>query len=178
MKASAANDTKDNGSNDDNNDNNKSKKKKQNTAIHKRDTRGPAAFEVDELRAEQQRGDTRFYLVKWTGYDEEHNTCEPDYHICAEGLITKFNGRKKEPWKWSYHVGVAVNDKQPGWHDFDQKAATVVEAAYVKWLNNPGGAASQLTLTVGKYNYKIDLAELTQTNLTHDNHTVRKLRRA
>jgi len=69
--------------------------------------------------------------------------------------------------KWQYdHMG---------WKDYDLAASDVVEAAYQEWLKNP--FTDVRSIHSGQWQYQVDFNLMTQTNIQHEAHTSRKIRR-
>lgn len=69
---------------------------------------------------------------------------------------------------WQYQEG-----KQ--WKDYETAAIPVVEAAYQDWLKNP--FIDVRAVKSGQWKYQVDFNQKTQTNVQHDSHTSRSIRR-
>jgi len=65
--------------------------------------------------------------------------------------------------------------KHGTWHDYDQAASDVVEEAYQDWKKNP--YIDIRAIKSGYWNYSIDFKRMVQTNIQHDAHTQREVRR-
>eukprot|EP01102_Stenamoeba_stenopodia_P003384 TRINITY_DN1336_c0_g1_i1.p1 TRINITY_DN1336_c0_g1~~TRINITY_DN1336_c0_g1_i1.p1 ORF type:complete len:238 (-),score=59.63 TRINITY_DN1336_c0_g1_i1:237-950(-) len=63
-----------------------------------------------------------------------------------------------------------------GWHNYDDEASDVVEKAYQDYLLNPG-ACDVRAVKSGQFHYQVDFVNNKQTNVDHNNHTNRNIRR-
>jgi len=68
---------------------------------------------------------------------------------------------------WQYHHGI--------WKDYKEAASDVVEAAYQEWLRNP--YTDVRAIKSGDWEYQVDFTNMRQTNIQHENHTQRDIRR-
>jgi len=66
--------------------------------------------------------------------------------------------------------------KHGGWHNYDEEASAVVEAAYQDWLNNP--YSDVRSVKSGLWHYMVDFRQMRQTNAEHEAHTQREVRRS
>jgi len=92
-----------------------------------------------------------------------------DHRIASDAPLRGKVQRKEEDEKylWQYQHG--------GWHDYDEEANKMVEAIYQSWLKDPG--VDIRTVKSGHWNYMIDFNTMKQTNIEHENHTERGIRR-
>lgn len=81
----------------------------------------------------------------------------------------KVDKKAKGKWVWQFKE----NDGK--FHNYDQSANELIEEAYAKFLN--GGIDVYSVKSGGRGHYMVDFRELTQTNITHENHTIRSIRR-
>jgi WWE domain/linker histone H1 and H5 family len=72
-------------------------------------------------------------------------------------------------WFWQYYDN--------GWMNYHPDASTIVEAVYQDYLRNPG-CTDVRSVTSGDWNYLVDFKLMQQQNIQHENHTIRKIRRA
>jgi len=63
-----------------------------------------------------------------------------------------------------------------GWCNYDPKASEVVEATYQEYLRNPG-ITDVRSVESGEWNYMIDFRQMSQQNVGHEAHTIRRIRR-
>jgi len=80
---------------------------------------------------------------------------------------TKLVGSKYDH-HWQYHHGT--------WKDYDAKASDTVEETYLKYLENRGETDVRAVKS-GQWEYQVDFMAMKQTNIQHENHTVRNIRR-
>jgi len=77
---------------------------------------------------------------------------------------------KKLVWAWQF----LENDNC--YHNYDKEANDLVESVYQEYLGNPNRVDVNAVQS-GQWKYMVDFRNLTQTNIQHENHTVRKIRR-
>ena len=70
--------------------------------------------------------------------------------------------------KWQYDDN--------GFHDYDKDASKEVEAAYQDYLKSPG-CWDVRSVKSGKWEYQVDFPNMNQTNIQHEKHTQRSIRR-
>jgi len=63
-----------------------------------------------------------------------------------------------------------------GWHAYSAEANRLVEEAYQGYLSNPG-LCDVRAVKSGQWHYQVDFLNFKQTNVDHNNHTVRNIRR-
>jgi hypothetical protein len=63
-----------------------------------------------------------------------------------------------------------------GWKHYDQAASDAVELAYQDYMKSPQNYDVR-AIKSGRWMYQVDFARMEQTNIEHESHTVRKLRR-
>jgi len=91
-----------------------------------------------------------------------------DHRIASDApLRGKAKKKESEQFIWQYQHG--------GWHDYDEEANKMVEAIYQAWKNDPG--VDIRTVKSGHWNYMIDFNLMKQTNIEHESHTERTIRR-
>jgi hypothetical protein len=92
-----------------------------------------------------------------------------DHRIASDAPL-RGKAKKKEgeeEWVWQYKHG--------GWHNYDEEANKMVEAIYQSWVSDP--SVDIRTVKSGHWNYMIDFNTMKQTNIEHEAHTSRDLRR-
>lgn len=62
-----------------------------------------------------------------------------------------------------------------GWKDYKDDASDVVEAAYQDWQANP--FTDVRAIKSGDWQYQVDFNAMMQTNIQHEAHTQRRIRR-
>lgn len=70
--------------------------------------------------------------------------------------------------KWQY--------EDNGWRDYDREASEEVERCYQTYLNCPGQFDVR-SIQSGTWHYQVDFPQMIQTNIRHENHTRRAIRR-
>jgi hypothetical protein len=70
--------------------------------------------------------------------------------------------------KWEYFDN--------GWFAYDKEASDLVEQAYQEYLSNPG-MYDVRSVKSGHWHYMVDFVNFKQTNVEHENHTERNIRR-
>jgi len=70
---------------------------------------------------------------------------------------------------WQYKEG-------QNWKSYDDKASDVVEEVYQKYLANKGDTDVRAVKS-GQWEYQVDFSAMKQTNIQHENHTTRDIRR-
>lgn len=80
---------------------------------------------------------------------------------------------------WQFYdqnnVSVEVQNAS-GWYDYDKPASDVVEEEWQKYIKNRA-MCDVRAVKSGAYEYAVDFMSWTQTNITHHNHKVRRVRR-
>jgi len=71
---------------------------------------------------------------------------------------------------WQYQ------DSATQWKNYDEKASDTVEEVYLNYLSNRGDTDVRAVKS-GQWEYMVDFMALKQTNIQHENHTVRNIRR-
>lgn len=74
------------------------------------------------------------------------------------------------PVSWQYET------KNQGWQPFDAQAVTPIEAEYQKFLADPHNYDVR-EVRSGRFRYFINFAAMRQTNIDHDDHRERAVRR-
>jgi len=89
----------------------------------------------------------------------------------AGGAVKEKKAAKKKAtseYVWQY--------EDRGWHDYDATASDLVEKAYQDYLLNPG-ACDVRSVKSGQFHYQVDFLNNKQTNVDHNSHTQRNIRR-
>jgi poly [ADP-ribose] polymerase len=105
--------------------------------------------------------------------DREAPTVGGKYRFIAQDFVQKQGGFSGA--KWQYWVDDGVNGKVTGWYDYDDVASHQVERLYLEHTYNPHFSCR--SIASGSFTYDVDLAKMIQTNVTHSNHTSRRVRR-
>jgi len=71
-------------------------------------------------------------------------------------------------WVWQYYDG--------GFHNYDPEASNTVEGVYQEYLNSPY-TCDVRAVQSGQWQYEIDFRIMIQTNIQHESHTKRRIRR-
>jgi len=74
----------------------------------------------------------------------------------------------KSDFLWQYFDGK--------WKNYDVEASNTVEEVYQSYLTNRGGTDVRAVKS-GQWEYQVDFMAMKQTNLQHENHTTRNIRR-
>lgn len=93
-----------------------------------------------------------------TGVEQEEDPSAPTCYI---------PGCKYE-YGWQYY--------HDGWRNYDPEASDVVESVYQGYLENRGDTDVRAVRS-GSWEYMVDFLAFKQTNIQHENHTVRDIRR-
>lgn len=134
------------------------------------------SFKSDELQAALQKFE-RIFLQK-TGLEWQRSGDAPvsgKYRCVQQNFTAKRELAKSPTAIWRYWVADGVDGKPVGWYDYDASGNAVVEQLYYEFQNNPWLA--QRIVKSGTYSYLVRLDLRTQTNITHSNHTVRRIAR-
>jgi len=96
------------------------------------------------------------------------NSSKSESEQSSESIsVTKPNGLKGDHM-WQYQDGT--------WKNYDVEAANTVEEVYQGYLANRGDTDVRAVKS-GQWEYMVDFMAMKQTNIQHDNHTVRNIRR-
>ncbi|KAL7579499.1 hypothetical protein ACA910_007876 [Epithemia clementina (nom. ined.)] len=98
--------------------------------------------------------------------DGKHRYIEQDYLSKQEGFTSAL---------WQYWVDDGVDGKDEGWHDYDQEGSIQAERLFSEHAKNIDLA--NRWVVSGACTYELDLVNMTQTNVFHPTHTVRRIRR-
>eukprot|EP00735_Rhodelphis_limneticus_P007161 TRINITY_DN19666_c0_g1::TRINITY_DN19666_c0_g1_i1::g.3342::m.3342 TRINITY_DN19666_c0_g1::TRINITY_DN19666_c0_g1_i1::g.3342 ORF type:complete len:229 (-),score=39.52,sp/Q14781/CBX2_HUMAN/50.00/2e-10,Chromo/PF00385.19/8.2e-13,Chromo/PF00385.19/3.6e+03,WWE/PF02825.15/5.2e+02,WWE/PF02825.15/1.2e-05,Mtf2_C/PF14061.1/0.041 TRINITY_DN19666_c0_g1_i1:74-733(-) len=139
-------------------------------------TKTTNVYPVEELKATKTVKGKVFYLVKWEGYSNAHNTWEPEDNILDPELIENLKKKGTEGnVVWQYYHDKPQDGKTVGWHDYTPEAAQIVEDAYLGWLKDPH--VDIRAVKSGQWMYEVDFNLMKQKNIQHEAHTVRDIRR-
>ena len=88
----------------------------------------------------------------------------------AQVQVSEINNQQSQRIgaKWEYFDN--------GWHPYDQEASDLVEQAYQEYIANPG-MYDVRAVKSGTWHYQVDFPNNKQTNIEHQNHTQRDIRR-
>lgn len=81
---------------------------------------------------------------------------------------------------WEYFLPRPQDGKKAGFHPYSEEACKLVEAGFQKFLKSSqadNNIRAYLTVQSGQFTYEIDFKTMTQRNVEHPSHTVRKIRR-
>ena len=95
------------------------------------------------------------------------------YRFIQQDFIQKARGYKEG--KWQYWVDDGVDGKSTNWYDYTVEGSYNVEELYHLHVQNRN--CHRRIVASGGWTYDVDLNKMTQTNATHSNHTIRKIRR-
>jgi hypothetical protein len=144
-------------------------------------------YEVEQVRAVRVTKSTGAadVLIKWKGFGEEHTSWERSEHArnaakaVKSALEHQAQGQGKTRWRWEYYLD-KPSLKPPrgvGWHSFDQGAADCMSEYFLKYCTDTESVASiQECVGSGKWKYEIDVAAMTQTNVSVSSRTTRPIR--
>jgi len=135
----------------------------------------PALFEKNAGRIALDTGFTKLFM-HWDSAGTARyvkNACVwllgLDHRIASDaplrGKAKKKEGEEAHVWEY----------KHGGWHTYDQEASKMVEAIYQSWVSDP--SVDIRTVKSGHWNYMIDFNTMKQTNIEHEDHTARDIRR-
>jgi len=71
-------------------------------------------------------------------------------------------------WTWQFYDG--------GFHNYDSAASDTVEGVYQEYLSSPY-TCDVRAVQSGQWQYEIDFRLMVQTNIQHESHTKRRIRR-
>jgi len=89
-------------------------------------------------------------------------------NVDEEEEVEEKEKNSKSGYIWQYFDG--------GWCNYDFNASEAVDQVYDQWKKNPGDFDVR-SVRSGQYHYMVDFRQMTQTNVDHENHTTRKIRR-
>jgi len=75
-----------------------------------------------------------------------------------------------DQYRWEYK-------ERDMWFPYTSEASDIVEAAYQEYLSDPNQVDVR-SVQSGMWCYQVDFTNMTQTNIQHQNHTVRDIRRS
>ena len=141
-------------------------------------------YEVEQILAVRLKPGTKTVhscLIKWKGYDDTHNSWEPDVNVDAapartEALTHIWSLDPK--WKWEYYLVGAQDGYAAGWHPFDQSAQDAMSNYLAFHCHGRKGIPGELVVVSGpaRYSYTIDIENMTQTNANLPNKMTRPIR--
>jgi len=86
----------------------------------------------------------------------------------ASSSKTDTTGSGELVWTWQYYDG--------GFHNYDSAASDTVEGVYQEYLTSPY-TCDVRSVQSGQWQYEIDFRLMLQTNIQHESHTKRRIRR-
>jgi len=92
----------------------------------------------------------------------------------TSGKKAKGDKKKATTTPAGYHFQWQYSER--GWKDYDIDASDLVEAAYQGYLSNPG-MCDVRAVKSGQWQYQVDFVNMKQTNIQHEGHTTRNIRR-
>eukprot|EP00548_Thalassiothrix_antarctica_P007746 CAMPEP_0194131720 /NCGR_PEP_ID=MMETSP0152-20130528/2427_1 /TAXON_ID=1049557 /ORGANISM="Thalassiothrix antarctica, Strain L6-D1" /LENGTH=306 /DNA_ID=CAMNT_0038826589 /DNA_START=92 /DNA_END=1012 /DNA_ORIENTATION=+ len=95
------------------------------------------------------------------------------YRFVKQNFISRNAGYKDG--KWQYWVDDGVDGKRVGWYDYTEEGSTQTERLYQEHQSNE--RLGQRLVQSGYFTYSVNLQKMTQTNITHSNHTTRRIQR-
>jgi len=143
-----------------------------------------AQYEVERIlavRLDPASKTVHSCLIKWKGYDDTHNSWEPDANVDAgparnEALTHIWSPNAK--WTWEYYLAQPQDGYAAGWHPFDQSAQDAMSHYLFFYCHGIKPLGDQLVVVSGprRYSYTIDIAAMTQTNANLPNKMMRPIR--
>lgn len=98
-----------------------------------------------------------------------------------------YSARKPATFRWQYYdpdpskqTPLSATTSNPTfWRNYDESCNDALNGAYLFFLQGRSGSTerSRPSIHSGGYNYHVDFSTMTQTNMTHPDHTVRHVRR-
>ena len=85
--------------------------------------------------------------------------------------------RENNSVAWQYCVDDGVDNKENRWYDFGSRGSAEAERLYQEHCHNVGLGTRWIQLGETSWMYMLDLENMTQTNVSHRDHTVRRIRR-
>ncbi|GMH37477.1 hypothetical protein BSKO_05350 [Bryopsis sp. KO-2023] len=108
-------------------------------------------------------------------FGDDYETVEGNYVWIQRDHEARARFQDEEQASWQYYVDDFVDGKEEGWYDYDDNGAHVVEELYHEWTWN--SQLSQRCVQSGVWEYSVDLSRMTQTNVKHNSHKIRHIRR-
>jgi len=94
-----------------------------------------------------------------------------DNQTSASALVpTKSSSSASGEYKWQYEEGSSL------FKNYDPKASDIVEEHYQEYLATPSNWDVR-SVHSGEWRYQVDFPNMIQTNIQHENHRVRAIRR-
>lgn len=89
----------------------------------------------------------------------------------TDDVLKKYELREEDEKTWFYST------RNGEWCKFDTPAANNIETTYQNYLSSPTTNSHTLTITSGKFRYLVNVKNMTQKNVDHENRRVRKILR-
>ena len=72
---------------------------------------GEPEFEVERVLKARRVGKNKTlqYLIRWNGYSQAHDSCEPAKQVHAPELVKQYQMNQKEDWRSSHQSSSAIN---------------------------------------------------------------------
>lgn len=98
--------------------------------------------------------------------DEDDSDKDSDSDEPPEGQ--KKNKESLPSGQWQYF--------DRGWYDYDADASRLIDVEYAQYLESPSNWDCR-SVKSGQFSYLVDFPNMRQTNIVHENHTQRNIRR-
>jgi len=92
-------------------------------------------------------------------------TASNSFHPAPSGQVVR----------WQYYLENDLDGKPNGWYNYTESASTIVEECFQHSKNNDW--LDVRVVQSGAFFYRVDYNTMSQTNVTHSNHTTRPIRR-
>jgi len=103
--------------------------------------------------------------------DSQKRKIAKEYKMKKRRIVKKKKKKKKTPKRiWQF------NDQ--GFYNYDLDASKEVEKQYKKWKKDTTTNIDVRSVKSGKFHYMVNFRTMKQTNIDHDKHTQRDIRRA
>jgi poly [ADP-ribose] polymerase len=130
--------------------------------------------EFDSLVSAVACFETKFKEKTGLDWDDRQESVQGNkYRFIIQDFLRKHYGFSGA--KWQYWVDDGIDGKTTGWYDYDTVASARVERLYTEHTNNP--QFNERTVDSGMWTYTVNLTQMIQTNIKHENHTSRRIRR-
>jgi len=143
------------------------KSKKEGSASPAKKKRGSTSSESSAPSTSTSASSTSAAPLAKTGRKKSSGTSTATSKEGGELTIARPKGLKSD-YLWQFFDGV--------WKNYEGEASDVVEDVYQKYLANRGDTDVRAVKS-GQWEYMVDFMAMKQTNIQHENHTVRNIRR-
>ena len=138
--------------------------------------------EVEDIRAVccNSSEQSEWCLVKWLNFDETHTQWVRTQDVRAPELLKRAREHQSASdaeWTWEYYLDAPMNGFPVGWHPYSGHAQISINKYFREYCKDECAMADSIECVLsGKYQYLINFAEMTQTNVRVAAKTVRKIR--